>query len=159
MLEIRCHVWKKTGFCFLFFPYNEELSTGTLVHGMLWKLRHQLAQFAGGYAGEKSLNVSLFLRYSTDATDLAAVRKKIVGWMDLSLSPCGCSSATVDGAVQSLAASFTLSGHPCSVRNGLELLAKGLTLWPAEQAFQGASFHHFIERKKKKERKKHQRIL
>lgn len=58
---------------------------------------------------------ALFLHSSTDATDLAAVRKMIVGWMDLSLSRCGCSSATVNGVVQGwpLAREVLLLPSPC----------------------------------------------
>lgn len=59
-------------------PHNEEISIAALVHAMLGKLRHQLAYFAG----EKSA-FALFLHPSADATYLSAVRKKIMGWMDL----------------------------------------------------------------------------
>jgi len=45
---------------------------------------------------------TLFLHSSINATDLGAVREKVVGWVNLSLSLCGCSSATVNGVVQGL---------------------------------------------------------
>lgn len=34
---------KKSRVYYLLFPYNEEMSIAALVHGMLCKLRHQLA--------------------------------------------------------------------------------------------------------------------
>lgn len=75
------------------------------------------------------------LRPSTDVTYLAAVRKKIMDWMDLKsvtvwqfFCHCQWSGPGMTTSLGNFAVSFTLSGHPYFVRNGLELLAEGLTV-------------------------------
>lgn len=108
---------KNTGFCFLFFPCNGEFS---IVCRMLWKWRHQLAQFAGGSAGQKSPNVCPVLAFFHRCHRFGCCQKEDSGldgsWsVTVWLFFCQWSGPGVTTSSGSLAASFTLSGQPCFV--------------------------------------------